>query len=67
MVLLRNPKPEDIEPEITHERSIGTRASAEEEDLNDHPIKEGEFIILKDDPKAKDWYCAEVEQFWLTG
>jgi hypothetical protein len=59
LVLLRKPKPEDIEPESTRERSLGTRASSKD-DLNEHPIKEGEFLILKDDPKAKDWYCAEV-------
>ncbi len=23
-------------------------------------LKKGELIILKDDPEAKDWYCAEV-------
>jgi hypothetical protein len=28
--------------------------------LDKHTLKEGEFIILKDDPEAKDWYCAEV-------
>jgi hypothetical protein len=30
------------------------------EDLDKHALKEGELIILKDDPEAKDWYCAEV-------
>jgi hypothetical protein len=59
MVLLRKPKPEDIEPDFTRGRSLGTRTSSKD-DLNEHPIKEGEFLILKDDPKAKDWYCAEV-------
>jgi hypothetical protein len=28
--------------------------------LNVHALKEGGVIILKDDPEAKDWYCAEV-------
>ncbi len=61
MVLLRKPKPEDIEPEVTRGRSVGCRRRASsKDDLNEHPIKEGEFLILKDDPKAKDWYCAEV-------
>jgi hypothetical protein len=49
----------DIEPEFTRERSLGTRTSSKD-DLNEHPIKEGEFLILKDDPNAKDWYCAEA-------
>jgi hypothetical protein len=59
MVLLRKPKLEEAEPEFTRERSLGTRASSKN-DLIKHPIREGEFLILKDDPKAKDWYCAEV-------
>jgi hypothetical protein len=59
MVLLRKPKPEEVEPEFTRERSQGTRASSKN-DLIEHPIREGEFLILKDDPGAKDWYCAEV-------
>ena len=59
MVLLKKPKPVDIEPEFTRERSLGTRASSKD-DLKEHPIREGEFLILKDDPNAKDWYCAEV-------
>ncbi len=49
----------DIEPEFTREPSLGTRASSKD-DLSSHPIKEGEFLILKDDPNATDWYCAEV-------
>ncbi len=59
MVLLRKLKPEEVEPEFTRERFQGTRASSKN-DLIEHPIREGEFLVLKDDPKAKDWYCAEV-------
>ena len=59
MVLLKRPKPEEAEPEFTRERSQGTRVSSKS-DLTEHPLKEGEFLILKDDPNAKDWYCAEV-------
>jgi hypothetical protein len=59
MVLLQKPEPVDIEPEFTRERSLGTRVRSKN-DLNEHPIKEGEFLILKGDPNAKDWYCAEV-------
>jgi hypothetical protein len=25
-----------------------------------NPLQEGEFVIIKDDPKAETWYCAEV-------
>ena len=26
------------------------------------PFKEGAFVLTKDDPNAKDWYCAEVSR-----
>jgi hypothetical protein len=41
------------------EQSIGTRLCSKD-DLSLHALKEGEIIILKDEPEAKDWYCAEV-------
>jgi hypothetical protein len=25
-----------------------------------HPLQEGEFVIIKDDPGGSDWYCAEI-------
>jgi hypothetical protein len=59
MVLLKKPQPDEIAPEEIREKSIGTRISSKD-DLELHALKEGEFIILKDDPEAKDWYCAEV-------
>jgi hypothetical protein len=27
-----------------------------------NPLQEGEFIIVKDDPNAHDWYCAEIRK-----
>ena len=27
-----------------------------------HPLQEGEFVIIKDDPGASDWYCAEIRK-----
>ncbi len=27
-----------------------------------YPLQEGEFIVVKDDPKANDWYCAEIRK-----
>ena len=29
-------------------------------DMRKNVLKEGEIIILKDGPEAKDWYCAEI-------
>jgi hypothetical protein len=59
MVLLKKPRPDDAEPEIMREQSIGTRLCSKD-DLSLHALKEGEIIILKDELEAKDWYCAEV-------
>jgi hypothetical protein len=27
-----------------------------------NPLQEGEFVIMKDDPNANDWYCAEIRK-----
>jgi hypothetical protein len=59
MVLLKKPRPNDSEPETMKEQSIGTRLCSKD-DLILHALKEGEIIILKDEPEAKDWYCAEI-------
>ena len=48
-----------VDPETERERSVGTRISSIK-DLRKNALKEGEIIILKDDPEAKDWYCAEI-------
>jgi hypothetical protein len=26
------------------------------------PLQEGEYVIMKDDPSANDWYCAEIRK-----
>jgi hypothetical protein len=26
------------------------------------PLQEGEYVIIKDDPNAVDWYCAEIRK-----
>ena len=59
MILLRKPRPDDQDPVDYRERSQGTRMSSAR-DIAENPLKEGEFVILKDDPEAKDWYCAEI-------
>jgi hypothetical protein len=28
----------------------------------DEPLQEGEYVIMKDDPNAEDWYCAEIRK-----
>jgi len=59
MVLLKKPRPSDADPELMKHQAIGTRLCTKD-DLNLHALKEGEIIILKDEPEAKDWYCAEI-------
>ena len=59
MVLLKKPMPSDFDPEAARERSLGTRLSSVR-DMRKNALKEGEIIILKDGPEAKDWYCAEI-------
>jgi hypothetical protein len=26
------------------------------------PLQEGEYVIMKDDPNAGNWYCVEIRQ-----
>ncbi len=59
MVLLRKPRPGEQDPTYHQERSQGTRVSSVQ-DLAANPSKEGELVVLEDDPEAKDWYCVEV-------
>ncbi len=59
MVLLKKPRPSDADPDFIKHQAIGTRLCSKDE-LNLHALKEGEIIILKDEPEAKDWYCAEI-------
>ena len=53
-----------VDPETERERSVGTRISSIM-DLRENALKEGEIIILKDDPEAKDWYCAEIRSIMV--
>ncbi len=59
MVLLRKARPDEQDLTYHQERTQGTRISSKQ-DLAENHLKEGEIVILKDEPKAKDWYCAEV-------
>jgi hypothetical protein len=65
MVLLKKRKPSDADPDFMKYQSTGTRLCSKD-DLNLHALKEGEIIILKEEPEAKDWYCAEVRAVWAN-
>jgi hypothetical protein len=61
MVLLEKPKALDHDPAIRDRRIIGVQKfniGSQEID----PLQEGEFVIIKDDPQARDWYCAEIRK-----
>ena len=61
MVLLEKPKAEDHDPAVRDRRIIGVqRYTIGSQETN--PLQEGEFVIIKDDPQARDWYCAEVRK-----
>jgi hypothetical protein len=61
MVLLEKPKEGDRDPTIEDRTIIGVQKFTDEIQLI-NPLREREFIIIKDDPNAHDWYCAEIRK-----
>jgi hypothetical protein len=61
MIMLERPRPMDVDPTI-EDRLINEPRLQIEAIRNDIPYREGEFVILKDDPKAETWYCAEIRK-----
>jgi hypothetical protein len=61
MVMLEKPRFASEDPTIADgifiEPQLNTEASRAA-----NPIQEGEFVIIKDDPNAETWYCAEVRK-----
>ncbi len=61
MTMLENPTMDDYDPTVRNEEVIETQ-------LNNYasrimkPLQEGEYVIMKDDPNAGDWYCAEIRR-----
>ena len=59
MVLLEKPNALDHDPTIRDRRIVGVQKfTIGAQEIN--PLQVGEFVIIKDDPQARDWYCAEV-------
>jgi hypothetical protein len=61
MIMLEKPTIAEEDPAIrgrlitkTHKHNNTSRVT--------HPLQEGEFVIIKDDPSANDWYCAEIRK-----
>jgi hypothetical protein len=61
MIMLEKPKEVEEDPTIRNRAIITTQAHSNALRIT-HPLQEGEFIILKDDPRAEDWYCAEIRK-----
>jgi hypothetical protein len=61
MILLEKTRMEAEDPTIADKLIIGPQAIAgtiESTQL----LQEGEFVIIKDDPNAATWYCAEIRK-----
>ena len=61
MIILEQPGTTDEDPTIRDKVVIPTQASSNAARII-NPLQEGEFVIIKDDPNAKDWYCAEIRK-----
>jgi hypothetical protein len=61
MIILEKPKEVDEDSTIRGKMIIATRAHNSTLRIT-HPLQEGKFIIVKDNPKADDWYCAEIRK-----
>ena len=61
MILLEKPKEAEDDPTIRDRMIIATQAHSNALRIT-HPLQEGEFIIVKDDPNANDWYIYRQSQ-----
>ena len=61
MVMLEKPRFRDADPTIEDRLIIGPQQQVEASTAG-NPLQEGEFVIIKDDPNATTWYCAEVRK-----
>ncbi len=65
MILLEKPQEVEEDPTIRGRMIIPTQVHNITNRIT-HPPQEGEFVIVKNDPKASDWYCAEVSKVLLA-
>ncbi len=61
MIMLEKPREADGDPTIRDRIVIATHAHTSAL-RTVYSLQEGEFIIVKDDPKANDRYCAEIRK-----
>jgi hypothetical protein len=61
ILLLEKPRMEVVDPTIAGRLIIGPHAAGDTVEAT-QPLQEGEFVIIKDDPKAATCYCAEIRK-----
>ncbi len=61
MIMLEKPNEAEEDPTIRNRMIIATQNHSNAL-VTTHPLQEGEFIIVKDDPNANDWYCVEIRK-----
>ncbi len=61
MILLEKTRMEAEDPTIADRLIIGPQILAGTMEPT-QPLQEGEFVIIKDDPNAPTWYCAEIRK-----
>jgi hypothetical protein len=61
MIMLEKPRIADEDPAIRNRRITKTHKHNNISRIT-HPLQEGEFVIIKDDPGASDWYCAGIRK-----
>jgi hypothetical protein len=61
MEMLEKPRFVGEDPTIANRAIIGPQLNSEAS-RTANPLQEGEFVIMKDDPRAATWYCAEVRK-----
>ncbi len=61
MILLEKPKVASEDPTIADRLIIGPQLQADATETEE-PLQEGKFVIVKDDPNARTWYCAEIRK-----
>ena len=61
MIMLEKPVIADEDPTIRNRMITKTHKHNNTSRIT-QPLQEGEFVIIKDDPDAKDWYCAEIRK-----
>ncbi len=61
MLMLEKPRIMDEDPTARDKPMIATHIN-NNASRTAQPLQEGEYVIMKDDPSANDWYCAEIRK-----